>query len=183
MTYYHYYPSPVGKLLLIAEHSRLIGIEFEQEQLAVERQHWQEMRDTTGQNFTVFCKTIAILDRYFTGEKMDFSALDFLAPKGTPFQQAVWQMLRQIPYGQTTTYGEIAQQLGKPNAVRAVGGAVGRNPISILIPCHRVLGKNQTLTGFGGGLPTKRYLLELEGIFYKNSGVEFVKPKRKKWSS
>lgn len=107
--------------------------------------------------------------------------MDFLAPQGTPFQQSVWKILREIPYGQTTTYGEIATQLGKPSAMRAVGGAVGRNPISILVPCHRVLGKNQALTGFGGGLPNKRFLLQLEDITYKDKGIEFVKPKTKKW--
>ncbi|VEI44992.1 methylated-DNA--protein-cysteine methyltransferase [Actinobacillus equuli] len=91
--------------------------------------------------------------------------------------------LLTIPYGKTTSYGEIAQQLGKPNAMRAVGGAVGRNPISIIVPCHRVLGKSQTLTGFGGGLPAKRYLLELEGIDFKDKGIEFVNPKHKKWGN
>lgn len=183
MIYCHSYPSPVGNLLLIAENNKLIGIEFEQEQLAIDLNQAQFEPSARGKILPIFCKTCALLDRYFAGEPLDVATLEDLSPKGTPFQQAVWQVLRQIPYGQTTTYGEIAQQLGKPNAVRAVGGAVGRNPISILIPCHRVLGKNQSLTGFGGGLPTKRYLLELEGIFYKNSGVEFVKPKRKKWSS
>ncbi len=87
-----------------------------------------------------------------------------------------------IPYGKTTSYGEIALSLNNPKAVRAVGGAVGRNPISILIPCHRVLGKAQALTGFGGGLPAKRYLLQLEKIEYKDKGIEFVQHKNKKWS-
>lgn len=179
--HYHFYPSPVGKLLCIADHTGLIGIEFEQEQLSTSAENWQQAEPTSGQIWQIFCKTADILDRYFAGETLDFAALDFLAPKGTPFQQAVWQILRQIPFGQTTSYGDIAQQLGKPNAMRAVGNAVGRNPISILIPCHRVLGKNQALTGFGGGLPAKRYLLQLEKIGYKDQGVEFVNPKNKKW--
>ena len=101
-----------------------------------------------------------------------------LAPQGTAFQQQVWQALLAIPYGQFSSYGELAKQIGNPRAVRAVGGAVGRNPISIIIPCHRILGKNHALTGFGGGLPTKRYLLQLEKITYFDRGIEFVKPKR-----
>lgn len=177
--YYYFYPSPVGKLLLLAQQNKLIYIEFEQEQQTTSLANFRLADETSGENWAVFCKTIAILDRYFAGETIDFSQLDFLAPQGTPFQQAVWQALREIPYGQTTSYGEIAEKLGKPNAMRAVGGAVGRNPISILIPCHRVLGKSQTLTGFGGGLVNKRILLQLEGIGYKDQGIEFVKPKTK----
>ncbi|ABY69502.1 methylated-DNA--[protein]-cysteine S-methyltransferase [Actinobacillus pleuropneumoniae] len=179
--YYQYYDSPVGKLLLIANDKGLIGIEFEQEQLTSDAQKWQEANETSGQIFEIFCKTRDILDRYFAGEKLEFRHLDFLAPQGTEFQKSVWQILLTIPYGKTTSYGEIARQLGKPNAMRAVGGAVGRNPISIIVPCHRVLGKSQTLTGFGGGLPAKRYLLALEGIHFKDKGIEFVNPKHKKW--
>lgn len=180
-TYYQYYISPVGKLLLLAQDVGLTYIEFEQEQLTTALDRFQTARQASGQIQAIFDKTAAVLDRYFAAEVVDFAELDFLAPQGTPFQQAVWQQLRQIPYGETTSYGEIAHRLGKPNAMRAVGGAVGRNPISILIPCHRVLGKNQSLTGFGGGLPNKRYLLQLEHIHYKDHGIEFVKPKQKKW--
>lgn len=179
--YSHYYPSPVGQLLLLVQNEKLIYIEFEQEQQTTPLEKCVPADETSGPNWAVFCKTFAVLDRYFAGEKLDFSSLDFLAPQGTAFQLAVWQTLREIPYGQTVSYGDIAAKLGKPNAMRAVGGAVGRNPISILIPCHRVLGKNQRLTGFGGGLPTKRFLLNLEGIGYQNSGIEFVKPKTKKF--
>lgn len=179
--YYHFYPSPIGKLLCIIDQTGLIGIEFEPEQATTTVNGWQNAELTSGQIWQTFCKTSEQLDRYFLGERLDFSQLDFLAPKGTPFQQSVWQKLLQIPYGKTTSYGEIAHQLNKPNAMRAVGNAVGRNPISILIPCHRVLGKNQTLTGFGGGLPAKRFLLQLEQISYKDQGIEFVNPKHKKW--
>lgn len=180
--YYQFYTSPIGELLLLAEAGGLIGIEFEQEQKATQiAQNWQPSHQATGEIQTIFYQTVAVLERYFQGEHIDFATLSFLAPKGTPFQQAVWAILRTIPYGKTTSYGEIAAQLGKPNAMRAVGGAVGRNPISILIPCHRVLGKNHALTGFGGGLPTKRYLLQLEGIPYRDSGIEYVRPKHKLW--
>lgn len=180
MPYYSIYKSPIGLLYLIANHQSLIGIEFEQVQLSIERKHWQ-ITPPSGEIADIFRKTTSLLDRYFAGEKIDFSVLDFIQPQGTLFQQSVWQILQQIPYGQTISYGEIAQRLNKPNAVRAVGGAVGRNPISIFIPCHRVLGKHQTLTGFGGGLPAKRYLLNLEQIEYQDQGIEFVKPKCKKW--
>ncbi|QLB42495.1 methylated-DNA--[protein]-cysteine S-methyltransferase [Mannheimia pernigra] len=179
--YYDYYQSPVGKLLLLAQEDGLIYVEFEQEQRSTSVEHFIKAPQTSGAVLDIFCKTKAILDRYFAGEKIAFQPLDFLSPQGTDFQQSVWEILRKIPYGNTTTYGEIANKLGNPNAMRAVGGAVGRNPISILIPCHRVLGKNQTLTGFGGGLPNKRFLLELEGISYQDKGIEFVNPKIKKW--
>lgn len=179
--YYDYYQSPVGRLLLLAQAEGLIYIEFEQEQKTTSLHNFQKVEPTSGHVFEIFCKTHEILDRYFAGEKLNFSQLDFLHFVGTDFQKSVWKILRDIPYGKTTTYSEIATKLGKPNAMRAVGGAVGRNPISVLVPCHRVLGKNQSLTGFGGGLPNKRFLLELEGIDYKDQGIEFVKPKTKKW--
>ena len=86
-----------------------------------------------------------------------------LAPTGTPFQLAVWQLLREIPYGQTVSYGELARRLGQAEAARAVGLANGSNPLPIIVPCHRVIGADGSLTGFGGGLPIKRALLELEG--------------------
>ncbi|AAP95944.1 cysteine methyltransferase [[Haemophilus] ducreyi] len=178
--YYQYYTSPVGQLLLIANQQGLIGVEFEQEQLTRQTVEWQPI-SSNDPMYAVFSKTCDLLDRYFAGEAVSFSQLDFLAPQGTAFQQAVWQALRHIPYGKTTSYGKIAVRLGKPKAMRAVGGAVGRNPISILVPCHRVLGKNNSLTGFGGGLATKRYLLTLEGVKFKDKGTEFVNPKQKKW--
>ena len=87
-----------------------------------------------------------------------------LAPHGTPFQLKVWKELRRIPYGKTLSYGELAARIGNPAASRAVGAANGKNPISIIVPCHRVIGADGSLTGFGGGLPVKRQLLELEGV-------------------
>src|SRR5213075_306528 len=100
------------------------------------------------------------LRSYFAGKRRAF---DFpLTPRGTEFQLSVWTALRQIPYGETTTYGEIARTIERPDAVRAVGAANGANPIPIVIPCHRVIGSTGSLTGFGGGLPVKRQLLALE---------------------
>ena len=105
------------------------------------------------------------LQRYFVGEKESFSCpLDL---QGTSFQVSVWQALRDIPYGETRSYAEIAQVIGRPTAVRAVGAANGANPVAIIVPCHRVIGSNGALTGYGGGLPTKSWLLSLEGIGHK----------------
>lgn len=100
------------------------------------------------------------LERYFAGELLQFSCL--LAPQGTPFQQRVWQALLDIPQGQTISYGELARRLDHPAAVRAAAAAVGRNPISVLIPCHRIVGSNGSLTGYAGGLDRKAKLLALE---------------------
>ena len=102
------------------------------------------------------------LRAYFAGKREAFDLV--LAPKGTPFQQAVWRALLEIPYGSTATYGAIARRIGRPSAPRAVGMATGRNPISIIVPCHRVVGSNGTLTGYGGGLDRKEWLLALEGV-------------------
>lgn len=100
------------------------------------------------------------LQEYFAGARRQFDLV--LCPAGTPFQQAVWRALQAIPYGATCSYGDIARAIGRPKAVRAVGAANGRNPIPIVVPCHRVIGGDGSLTGYGGGLPRKRALLELE---------------------
>jgi methylated-DNA-[protein]-cysteine S-methyltransferase len=100
------------------------------------------------------------LDEYFEGGRTQFTLP--LAPEGTAFQQDVWEALTKIPYGETTSYGVLARRIGKPAAVRAVGAANGRNPIPIVIPCHRVIGRDGKLVGFGGGLRTKQFLLRLE---------------------
>ena len=100
------------------------------------------------------------LTEYFAGERTDFDLP--LRPEGAPFQKQVWDALLRIPYGETASYGEIAREIGHPTAFRAVGAANGQNPIAIIVPCHRVIGSNGSLTGYGGGLPTKRALLDLE---------------------
>ncbi|HEX8253202.1 MAG TPA: methylated-DNA--[protein]-cysteine S-methyltransferase [Thermoanaerobaculia bacterium] len=104
---------------------------------------------------------VAQLREYFAGERRTFDLE--LAPQGTPFQLAVWNALCEIPYGDTVTYAEIARRIGRPNAVRAVGAANGANPIPVIVPCHRVIGSNGTLTGYGGGIDRKQFLLALEG--------------------
>lgn len=105
-------------------------------------------------------------DAFFDGESKQFSCP--LDVAGTAFQQQVWQALQEIPFGRTLSYGEIASKIGKSSAVRAVGGAIGANPVMIIIPCHRVIGKNGTLTGFRGGLQLKKQLLSFEGIDINN---------------
>jgi methylated-DNA-[protein]-cysteine S-methyltransferase len=101
------------------------------------------------------------LAQYFAGERREFDLR--LAPEGTPFERSVWEELRRIPFGETRSYGEIAQAIGRPGAARAVGRANGANPIPIVVPCHRVIGSDGSLTGFGGGLEAKSRLLEIEG--------------------
>ena len=110
-------------------------------------------------------KAAAQIEEYLDGKRKKFSLP--IAMHGTDFQMDVWQALQSIPYGETRSYGEIAAHIGRPNAARAVGMANNRNPISIIVPCHRVIGHNGALVGYGGGLPLKQYLLELERNFYK----------------
>ncbi|QEH46092.1 methylated-DNA--[protein]-cysteine S-methyltransferase [Aggregatibacter actinomycetemcomitans] len=168
--FYRYYPSPLGNLLMLSDGKNLTNLDFELEQLAPNPK-WQEKNE-----LSVFIHVCTALDRYFNGEPETFADIP-LAPRGTEFQQQIWQALRQIGYGQTASYGELAKRINNPKAVRAVGGAVGSNPISIIIPCHRILGKDGTLTGFGGGLVAKRFLLQLENISYIDKGKEIVKPR------
>ena len=108
-------------------------------------------------------QAIAALKEYFAGKRTEFKDLT-LAPSGTEFQLNVWKALLKIPFGVTKSYADIARQIDNPKGVRAVGLANGRNPIPVIVPCHRVIGSNGTLTGFGGGLPTKKWLLAHEGI-------------------
>jgi methylated-DNA-[protein]-cysteine S-methyltransferase len=108
-------------------------------------------------------RAVKALTRYFEGRQTDFSGLT-LAAEGTAFQKSVWAALKRIPFGETRSYADIAREIGNPKGMRAVGLANGKNPLPIIVPCHRVIGANGSLTGFGGGLPTKKWLLEFEGI-------------------
>jgi len=156
MTCYLHIDSPVGPLLVAADAHALCRIEFPQPRHPVViGGDWDE-----GSN-PIIERARRQLDEYFDGRRRTFELP--LAPAGTPFQQAVWQALSAIPFGQTRSYAQLAAQVGKPTAVRAVGAANGRNPLPIVVPCHRVIGADGTLTGFGGGLPTKQFLLALEG--------------------
>jgi len=117
----------------------------------------------------IFQSTIRQLKEYFAGSRSDFD-LD-LAPEGTEFQKKVWRALQKIPHGTLTSYGCVAQRVDRPEGARAVGGAIGRNPIAIVIPCHRVIGSNQTLTGYAAGLSSKKMLLQIEGMLVKDGRV------------
>ena len=146
--------SPVGLLLLAGDARGLRSVNFESSKRAAKVQsHWKE-------NEAPFAEVIRQLQAYFRGELKDFDLP--LAPEGTEFQLRVWRNLQTIPYGGTISYGQLAQRIGNPKAVRAVGLANGCNPIPIIIPCHRVIGSDGSLTGFGGGLPNKKKLLALE---------------------
>lgn len=150
-------PSPVGALTLVASGKGLTAILWENDHDG--RVPLGEMTEDSGH--PVLVETARQLEEYFTGRRKTFSVpLDF---NGTDFQKAVWNALLNIPFGETRSYGEIAVQLGNPKAVRAVGAANGKNPISIIAPCHRVIGSNGKLTGFAGGLAAKALLLKLEG--------------------
>lgn len=146
--------SPIGTLELRGTETALTGVFMER------HRHETPRPDGAVRDAGPLREARRQLEEYFAGECREFSLA--LEPAGTDFQQRVWQALRGIPYGGTMSYGELAKRIGNPRAVRAVGLANGRNPISIIIPCHRVIGANGALTGYGGGLERKRFLLALE---------------------
>lgn len=150
---YQYMDSPVGRLRLVSNGSGLAKIEFEgREDVAA---------GDTEKSDRVLRAAISQLQEYFRGERQVFDLP--LAPLGTPFQQSVWDALAQIPFGEIRSYLDIAETIGNRAAVRAVGAANGRNPLPIVVPCHRVIGSDGSLTGFAGGLEAKTCLLQLEG--------------------
>ena len=159
MMYYCYFKTPIGELLLAGEARALSMIGFPK---GVMRRDPEADWIYNEEPFEDVRRQLA---EYFAGERKDFDLPLSLA--GTEFQVAVLAALQTIPYGETTSYGAIAKQIGRPKAVRAVGAANGRNPIPIIVPCHRVIGSSGDLTGFGGGLDTKAALLRLEA---ENSG-------------
>jgi methylated-DNA-[protein]-cysteine S-methyltransferase len=154
MNYCHL-ETPIGPLLIAGDEHAVRLIAFPKEGKAAKPEPgWTESkRGPVGE-------ATRQLREYFDGRRVDFDLP--LAPGGTPFQQSVWKLLCDIPYGQTISYGELAKRAGNPKASRAVGAANGKNPLPIVVPCHRVIGANGKLTGFGGGLPTKEALLALE---------------------
>jgi len=170
MVHYSLMDSPVGPLLLCATARGLCGVYMQTDRHA---------RNGVAADWVADPARLAPartqLGEYFAGTRRSFDLPLDLA--GTPFQQSVWQALCAIPYGQTISYGELARRIGKPAAVRAVGLANGRNPVSIIVPCHRVIGADGSLTGYGGGLPNKRILLALEGAWpatAEGSGVRMA---------
>ncbi|CAN5360680.1 methylated-DNA--[protein]-cysteine S-methyltransferase [soil metagenome] len=148
--------SPAGPLLLALSDAGLCAIEFQPSRHPVGRAGtWREG------DHPLLRRTQAQLEEYFAGTRRTFDLP--LAPHGTDFQRTVWRTLATIPYGETISYAQLAARAGRPGAARAVGAANGRNPLPIVVPCHRVIGASGDLTGFGGGLPVKRFLLQLEG--------------------
>ena len=152
---YTYFDSPIGPLLIAGDEDSIRRIEFPKNGKAARPEsEWRE--SSRGP----VVEAVRQLREYFAGEREDFDLP--LHPDGTEFQRGVWRRLQEIPYGKTISYGELARRVGNPKASRAVGAANGQNPIPIVIPCHRVIGANGKLTGFGGGLPIKEALLDLE---------------------
>jgi methylated-DNA-[protein]-cysteine S-methyltransferase len=146
--------SPVGALTLVAEGDDLVGLFFAEGPIA------PTANATWVQDDRRLRPAVMQLEEYFAGKRTRFELP--LAPRGTAFQKAVWNQLLRIPFGETATYGEIARAVGKPSAYRAVGGANHHNPLSIVIPCHRVIGADGSMTGYGGHVSNKRRLLDLE---------------------
>ena len=143
------FDTPIGPLTATADDQALVELHF-----TVERPSGQARSP-------VLHQTITQLNEYFSGTRRTFDVP--LAPRGTEFQLAVWNELLRIPYGHTVSYAEIAHRIGRPSAIRAVGAANGANPIPVIVPCHRVIGSNGSLTGYGGGIERKQWLLALEG--------------------
>lgn len=163
MKYMYCHDTPLGNMLLTGDGENLTGLSFDsQKNLA------GSLKDTYEEKkIPVFCQTIEWLDIYFNGKNPDFMPSIKLA--GTPFRMAVWKKLQQIPYGKTVTYGQIAKEIAAEKGIarmsaQAVGGAVGHNPVAILVPCHRVMGVDGSLTGYAGGIERKEELLAYEGF-------------------
>ena len=150
---YQFLDTPIGTLRLVSDGEHITAIEFEGRYGAVDTD--RHVKDRALQ------ACARQLQEYFAGQRTEFDLP--LGPRGTEFQRAVWRALEKIPYGKLKSYGDIARAIGKSSAVRAVGAANGKNPLPIVVPCHRVIGSDGSLTGFAGGLAIKRWLLTLEG--------------------
>jgi methylated-DNA-[protein]-cysteine S-methyltransferase len=154
--------SPIGDLLVACLGEAVCAIEFDPRAAEVEPYLARRFPECARRRGGVPTRVRAALARYFDGDMAAFDGIESGA-RGTPFQERLWAALRKIPAGQTRTYAEMAARIGRPTAVRAVGHANGRNPVSIMVPCHRVIGSDGALTGFGGGLARKAWLLHHEG--------------------
>ena len=154
--------SPLDELLLLGDGVRLYGLVMQAGRKP------RTVQPGWKREPTAFADVETQLHEYFTGERTNFELE--LDPRGTPFQQRIWQALREIPYGETSSYGELAARIGRPSAARAVGAANGANPIAVIIPCHRLIGASGALTGYAGGVDRKQALLELEAGSYAAAG-------------
>lgn len=157
--FFERFETPIGTLTIAADAGGLRHIEFPSNRHPVDRFDWAQ--GARGDAVDALRSTREQLLEYFAGTRRDFDLP--LAPQGTLFQMQVWRTLATIPFGETWSYRDLARAIGKPDAMRAVGAANGRNPLPIVLPCHRVIGADGSLTGFGGGLPIKEALLRLEG--------------------
>lgn len=163
--YYAYADNPFGTLLLVGDANALTGCYFVgQKYEETPAPHWRHAPE-----HDIFQRTAQQLRDYANGALRDFD-IPLAFAEGTPFQQRVWREIAAIPFGQTITYGELARRAGSPGSARAAGAATGRNPISVIVPCHRVLGSNGSLTGYAGGLERKKAFLTLEGVLRENNG-------------
>jgi methylated-DNA-[protein]-cysteine S-methyltransferase len=157
MYYYDYYDSPHGRMLLVSSENAVTAVYFVgQKYAATPQKDWRRDRD-----LAALRQARRELDEYFAGKRRRFDVS--LAPEGTPFQRAVWKAIAAVEFGKTITYGELAKRAGRPGSARAAGAATGRNPISVIVPCHRIVGSDGSLTGYAGGLKKKQALLKLEG--------------------
>jgi methylated-DNA-[protein]-cysteine S-methyltransferase len=161
MITYDVVPSPVGPLLVSADDAGLSSVWFAPHDGRISA-GWVRDERRTGAVSRTLAAAREELDAYFAGSLREFHVP--LSPSGTPFQLRVWEALRRIPFGETVSYSTLARRIGSPDAVRAVGAANGRNPLPIIVPCHRVIGADGSLTGFGGGIERKRWLLDHEGL-------------------
>lgn len=174
MQYQVEYQSPIGALRIVEEDGALIRVEYLNKKKTAFFNPKKENQDSGHHLKTsIYTEKTALLEQtvwqlqgYFAGKRKSFDVP--LKPQGTPFQQRVWQALLEIPYGETRSYSDIAEAIGNPKAVRAVGMANHNNPIMILIPCHRVIGKNHDMTGYACGIEVKKALLQLEGVFQEH---------------
>jgi len=158
MKHYDFYDGPQGRMLLVANERGLCGVYFDgQKYLAQVDPAWSRDPD-----HATLRRARRELEEYFGGGRKRFEIA--LAPDGTPFQRAVWNAISTVAFGDTISYGELARRAGSPGSARAAGAATGRNPISIIVPCHRIVGSNGSLTGYAGGLARKRALLALESL-------------------
>lgn len=170
MYYISHYSSPLGQITLASQHNKLVGVWIEGQK------YFGQMlsaKKEESPNLAIFNQTKKWLDDYFAGKKPAITKLA-LAPQGSEFRHKVWDILVQIPYGKVITYGDIAKQISTNMSSQAVGGAVGHNPLSIIIPCHRVVGTNGNLTGYAGRIDKKVWLLEHEQVDIK----DFFVPKK-----
>lgn len=167
--YYKWFDSPIAKLLLTSKGQSLTGLYLQGQKHFPATSNWKESAE-----LDVFIEAEKQLTEYFAHQRQHFDLP--LDPVGTTFQKQVWEQLQQIPFGETISYGTLAQRIGVPTASRAVGAANGRNPISIVVPCHRVIATNGKMTGYAGGIDRKQWLLQHERISTVSTGERAIAP-------